>query len=262
VADIIVVASMSATDVVSSSVSAILRSDVVECSDSDDDSVTDWLRRVVTVSPVDFSVLSDPWRSLAVGSSSVVVPGSNSVSESAGGVDECSVPWSDPDSFASGSSSVSVGSVEAGVPDPVEPLCSEVPWFVSSSSVSSVVVDEFSGSAEVLDGSPAVEPAAAPGTDAAGDPVVELDGVVEPEVVEVVEPEVVEVVEPEVVEVVESAVVEVVDFEVVSEDGAVAVVFVSEGSANAIPGVVATAIPTPSANANGPTRPMNFPGFI
>jgi hypothetical protein len=40
------------------------------------------------------------------------------------------------------------------------------------------------------------------------------------------------------------------------------VVFVSEGSANAIPGVVATAIPTPSANANGPTRPMNFPGFI
>jgi hypothetical protein len=183
----------------------------------------------------------------------VVAPGSNSVSESAGGVDECSVPWSDPDSFASGSSSVSVGSVEAGVPDPVEPLCSEVPWFVSS-SVSSVVVDEFSGSAEVLDGSPAVEPAAAPGTDAAGDPVVELDGVVEPEVVEVVEPEVVEVVEPEVVE--------VVDFEVVSEDGAVAVVFVSEGSANAIPGVVATAIPTPSANANGPTRPMNFPGFI
>jgi hypothetical protein len=36
----------------------------------------------------------------------------------------------------------------------------------------------------------------------------------------------------------------------------------SDGSANATPGVVATAIPTPSANASGPTRPMNFADLI
>ena len=32
----------------------------------------------------------------------------------------------------------------------------------------------------------------------------------------------------------------------------------SAGSANATPGVLATAIPTPSATANAPTRPMHF----
>jgi hypothetical protein len=36
----------------------------------------------------------------------------------------------------------------------------------------------------------------------------------------------------------------------------------SDGPANATPGVVATAIPTPSANARGPTRPMNFEDLI
>jgi hypothetical protein len=36
----------------------------------------------------------------------------------------------------------------------------------------------------------------------------------------------------------------------------------SDGVANATPGVVATAIPTPSANARGPTRPMNFADLI
>jgi hypothetical protein len=36
----------------------------------------------------------------------------------------------------------------------------------------------------------------------------------------------------------------------------------SHGSAYATPGVVATATPTPSANAKGPTRPMNFAVLI
>jgi hypothetical protein len=240
-----------------------MRSDVVVCSDSDDDSVFDWVTPVLSVSSADFSVRSDPLRPLVDGSDSVVEPDSDSVSESPGV--ECSVPWSEPDSCESGSSSVSVVSVESGVPDSVEPLSSEVSSLASSPSVlvPSVVVDFF-GSVEgwVVEDAPAVEPAVAP--EGADDPVVEPDVVFEPEeVVEVVEPEGADdpVVEPDVVFEPED-VVDVVDFEVVSEDGAVALVFVSEGSANAIAGVVATAIPTPSANANGPTRPMNFPGFI